>query len=58
LKKNDKGTTAPAQAQDVSKTNLTDALPPIESTEVEVVQLQWPLPPSSIHDGLLFWKVG
>ncbi|OAG24527.1 hypothetical protein CC77DRAFT_529578 [Alternaria alternata] len=57
-KKHDSRTTASAHAQDKPKTNAADASTPAGPTEAKVEKLKWPLPPSSIHDGLLFRKVG
>jgi hypothetical protein len=57
-KKHDSRTTASAHAQDGPKTNAADASTPAGPTEAKVEKLKWPLPPSSIHDGLLFRKVG
>ena len=58
LKKHDSRTTASAHAQDGPKTNAADASTPAGPTEDKVEKPKWPLPPSSIHDGLLFRKVG
>jgi hypothetical protein len=52
-KKGDGATPAHEHAQEAPKTDATDTSP-----NANAVALRWPLPPSAIHDGLLFRKVG
>ncbi|KAI4959613.1 hypothetical protein J4E86_003335 [Alternaria arbusti] len=52
-KKKDDETPVPECVQGESKSDATKSSP-----DVDTVTLKWPLPPSTLHDGLLFRKVG